>query len=263
MRIHSFILFFVIVFTTMAVAQDDAPNKVDAAGKKQGHWIKYDDNHKKIYDGNFVNDVPTGKFTYYYDTGIPWAITVFMKNGTVAYTKHYNSGGKIAGEGKYINQKKDSLWKFYNEDTILISTENYINGVKNGTCKVFYTNGQIAEEKTWKNGKLNGPCKKYFSNGQLKYSGQYIDDRVEGNVTYYFASGKIDGVGVYKGDLKEGVWKYYNEDGKERRTDKYINGRMVQSTDKDYETKEQIEVEKKNAEQYEIKDPYQEGYRPE
>lgn len=260
-RINLFILFLLISFSINA--QDDAPNKTDAAGKKQGHWIKYDDNHKKMYDGNFVNGVPVGKFTYYFDTGVPWAITIFSKNGTVAYTKHYNASGKISGEGKYVNQKKDSLWKFYNEDTALISTENYINGLKNGSCKVFYANGQLAEEKTWKNGKLNGPCKKYFANGELKYSGQYIDDRVEGKVTYYFSSGKVDGEGMYKNDLKEGTWKYYKEDGKERRTDQYVNGRMVKSTDLDYEPKEQIEKEKQNAEQFELKDPYQEGYRPE
>jgi antitoxin component YwqK of YwqJK toxin-antitoxin module len=261
MNIRLFFLFLVI--SVGGIAQTDAPNTTDASGKKQGHWIKYDDNKKKIYEGNFVNNIPVGKFTYYYDTGTPWAVTLFSKNGTVAYTKHYTAGGKLAGFGKYVNQKKDSLWKFLNEDSILISEENYINGLKNGSAKVYYPTGQIAEDKTWKMGKLNGPCKKYFENGQLKYTGQFIDDKVEGKAVYYFASGKVDGEGVYLHDLKEGIWKYYKEDGKLRRTDKYVNGRMVESTDPDSVPKEQIEKEKKNAEQFEIKDPYQEGYRPE
>lgn len=261
MKIRLFFLSFIIAFT--AIAQNEAPNTKDASGKKQGHWIKYDDNHKKLYDGNFINDVPVGKFIYYYDTGTPWAITTFMKNGTVAYTSHYGAGGKITGKGKYINQKKDSLWKFYNEDSIVISEENYVNGVKNGSAKVFYPTGQVAEEKNWKMGKLNGPCKKYFDSGQLKYEAIFVNDKVEGKATYYYPSGKIDGQGVYKNDLKEGVWNYYLENGKIRRTDKYVNGRMVQSTDLDYIPKEQSEAEKKKYEQYEIKDPYQEGYRPE
>jgi antitoxin component YwqK of YwqJK toxin-antitoxin module len=260
MKIHLFILSF---FISIASFAQDAPNTTDASGKKQGHWIKYDDNHKKMYEGSFVNNVPVGKFTYFYDTGKPWAVTIFMKNGTVAYTKHYNAGGALSGEGKYVNQKKDSLWRFYNEDSTLIATENYINGVKNGTSKVYYKTGQVAEEKVWKNGKLNGTCKKYFFDGQLKYVGQYIDDKKEGKATYYYASGKIDGEGVYKNDLKDGTWKYYKEDGKERRTDQYVNGIMVKSTDKDYEPKEQIELEKKNAEQYEMKDPFQDRYRQE
>jgi len=260
-RITLFIPF--LLFTFFINAQEAELNKKDASGKKQGHWIKYDDNHKKIYDGNFVNDVPVGKFTYYFDSGVPWAITVFSKNGTVAYTKHYNSGGKLMGQGKYINQKKDSLWNFYNDDSVLISTEMYSNGLKNGPCKVFYTNGQLAEEKIWKNGKLNGTCKKYFQNGELKYVGQYVDDKKEGKATYYYSSGKIDGEGAYKDDLKDGTWKYYKEDGKERRTDQYIDGKMVKSTDLDYEPKDQIEKEKRNAEQLEMKDPFDERYRPE
>jgi antitoxin component YwqK of YwqJK toxin-antitoxin module len=261
MGIRFLFLFSFLVLN--GIAQEDAPNKTDAAGKKQGHWIKYDDNHKKLYDGNFVNDVPVGKFIYYYDTGIPWAITVFMKNGTVAYTKHYGGGGKLTGYGKYVNQQKDSLWKFFNEDSTVISEENYVNGLKNGSCKVFYNNGQIAEEKIWKMGKLNGPSKKYFMNGQLKFSGTYVNDKMEGKATYYYASGKIDGEGVYKNDLKDGTWNYYLENGKVRRTDKYKDGKMVSSTDLDYETKEQIDEEKKKYEQFEIKNPYEEGYRPE
>jgi antitoxin component YwqK of YwqJK toxin-antitoxin module len=261
MSIRFFLLF--LVTSLGAIAQTDALNTTDASGKKQGHWIKYDDNKKKIYEGNFVNNVPVGKFTYYYDTGIPWAVTVFSKNGTVAYTRHYNAAGKLAGFGKYVNQKKDSLWKFFSEDSILISEENYINGLKNGSAKVYYPNGQVAEDKIWKMGKLNGPCKKYFESGQLKYTGQFVDDKVEGKSVYYFSSGKVDGEGVYKNDLKDGIWKYYQEDGKVRRTDKYVNGRMVESTDKDYVPKEEVEKEKINSQQFEIKDPYQEGYHPE
>lgn len=260
MNIRLSFLFFLIALT--GIAQDEAPNKTDAAGKKQGHWIKFDDNHKKVYDGNFVNGVPVGKFTYYYDTGTPWAVTVFMKNGTVAYTRHYSAGGKLAGLGKYVNEKKDSLWKFMNEDSVVISEENYVNGLKNGTCKVFYVNGQVAEEKIWKMGKLNGPCKKYFDNGQLKYTGTYVNDKVEGKAVYYYISGKIDGQGMYKNDLKDGVWNYYLENGTVRRTDKYVNGKMVSSTDKDYIPKEQTDAERKMSEQREMKDPYEEGYRP-
>ena len=261
MNIRLSFLFFLIVFP--GIAQEDAPNQTDAAGKKQGHWIKYDDNHKKIYDGNFVNGIPVGKFTYYYDTGIPWAVTIFMKSGKVAYTKHYSAGGKLSGFGKYVNEKKDSLWKFFNEDSVVISEENYINGLKNGISRVLYPNGQVAEEKNWKMGKLNGPCKKYFDSGQLKFTGNYVNDKVDGKAVYYYPSGKIDGQGVYKNDLKDGVWNYYQENGQVRRTDTYVNGKMIKSTDLDYQPKEKSDSEKKMYEQREIKDPYEEGYRPE
>lgn len=248
-------------FSSKSFAQD-APNVTDAAGKKQGHWIKLDDNKKKIYDGNFVNDIPVGKFTYYYDTGNPWSVTIFSQNGKIARTQMFNAGGKLMGEGKYVSEKKDSLWKFYNDEGKLLSDEMYILGVKNGSCKVYYENGQVSEEKIWKAGKLDGPVKKYFESGQIKYTGEVVNDKVEGQVYFYFISGKVNAEGVYKNDLKDGTWKYYKEDGTIERTDVFINGKMT-GTDKDVVPKEQQDKEKKQFEQYEIKDPYQEGYHPE
>lgn len=256
----SFVLLFLFAFC-LANAQE-APNKMDASGKKQGHWIKLDANKKKVYDGNFVNDIPVGKVSYYYETGTLKAEMNFSKNGTIAYAKMFHPGGKLMGEGKYVNEKKDSLWTYYDEEAVLLSKETYINGVKNGISTVYYRNGQISETKTWKNGVLNGPVVKYFETGQVKYKGQCINGKVEGKVTYYHSSGKIDAEGIYKNDLKEGEWKYFAEDGKVKRMDKYVNGTIV-GGDKNIITKEQQDMEKKKFEQFELKDPYSEEYKPE
>lgn len=257
MKIKSLlIVLFLIPF--MGYTQE-APNKTDAAGKKQGAWIKLDGNKKKLYEGNFVNDVPVGKFTYYYDNGLPYSIIIWSNNGKVGRTKLYEGSGKLVAEGKYIDQKKDSVWIFYNESGKVLSEETYKLGKKNGVFKVYYSNGQIAEEKPWVNGLANGPHKKYFESGQLKYSGQYINDKVEGKVTFYHVDGKINATGIYKNDLKDGEWKYYKEDGKLQKTDKYVNGKLIVS-DKDFISKEQVDEEKKKFEQFEMKDPFQDKY---
>ena len=262
----SFLILLGMLFSAAIFAQE-APNTTDATGKKQGHWIKFDEDHKKIYDGNFVNNIPVGTFTYYYDSGIPWSISVFSKNGNVVRTKMFDAGGKLTGEGKYVNEKKDSVWKFYNQDGKLLSDEVYVLGVKNGTARVYYAKGQISEEKNWKNGVLEGPCKKYFETGQIKYSGGYIKNKVEGKVVYYYGTGKIDAEGMYVNDLKNGPWKYYKEDGTALRTDTYANGKMVDSTDKNKDkdsiSKEQQAKEKKDSQQFEIKDSYDQNYHPE
>jgi antitoxin component YwqK of YwqJK toxin-antitoxin module len=266
MKLITFITAAGICLASVLHAQE-VTNKTDASGKKQGHWVKLDDNKKKVYEGNFENNIPVGLFTYYYDTGTPWSKTVFSQQGKVARTKMFDAGGNMIGEGKYVNEKKDSVWKFYGgEENKLISEETYTLGVKNGSAKVYYPNGQLSEDKTWKNGKLEGPCKKYFESGTMKYSGQYVADKLEGKVTYFHPNGKTDAQGMYKNDLKEGVWVYYQEDGVTvKRKDTYLAGRMVSSTDKgsDTITKEQMEQEKKNSEQYENKDFYDQGYHPE
>jgi antitoxin component YwqK of YwqJK toxin-antitoxin module len=259
MRLKLFSL--LIVFLPLLGFAQEAPNKTDASGKKQGHWIKFDKDKKKVYDGNFTNDIPVGKFTYYYPTGELKAITIFSKNGTVARTKMYNLSGKVMGEGKYIDEKKDSIWKFYDEEGVLISDENYTSGLREGNSKIYYRNGQVAEEKNWKAGILNGPKTKYFEEGQVKYKGQYINGKVEGKVTFYHSSGKVDAEGIYKNDLKEGPWKYYTEDGKLKRTDMYKDGKLT-SPDPNVIPNEQLEKEKQKYQDYQLKNPAEENYSP-
>jgi len=260
MKIKIILIFASIFFSTIISAQD-AFNKTDASGKKQGFWIKLDDNKKKIYEGNFVDNIPVGKFIYYYDNGQPWSISIFSQKGKVARSQMFDAGGKLTGEGKYVNEKKDSVWKFYNQEGKLLSDEIYVNGIKTGVARVYYPNGQIAEEKNWKNGVLQGVCKKYFESGTLKYLGQYVNGKVEGKVQYFHPSGKVDAEGVYVNDVKNGDWKYYKEDGRLDRIDKYIDGKL-QGVDKNVISKEQQNKEKQQFEQFEIKDPYQEGYNP-
>lgn len=250
-----YFLAIILLSVTFKITAQDAPNKTDGNGKKQGHWIKLDENKKKIYDGNFVDDIPEGKFIYYYDTGTEKAITTFSEKGKIARTKMYDVGGKLTAQGKYIDQKRDSIWKFYSPEGVVISDESYINGIKNGKYHVYYPSGGIAEEKIWKEGKLNGEVKKYFEEGQLKYHANLIDDKVEGITTYYFPSGKVQAEGLYLHDVKHGEWKYYNEDGKIKRIDKYSHGRNLEP-DKDVISKEEMEKAKKKAEEAEFKDPY-------
>ncbi len=256
-----FLLLITFSFSFKNVEAQAAPNKTDANGKKQGHWIKLDANHKKIYDGNFLDGTPIGTFTYYYDNGIQKAVSTFSDNGKVCYTKIYDAGGNISGKGKYVNEKRDSIWTFYNTDGKVISDELYVNGAKNGICHVFYDNGQLAEEKMWKDGKPNGMVKKYFMSGQLKYNGTMVMDKVEGKITFYYPSGVLQAEGMYKEDVKDGDWKYYEEDGKIKRIDKFIMGRQMNAKD-DYIKKEDEQKAREQSEQLEIKDPTQDGYQP-
>jgi antitoxin component YwqK of YwqJK toxin-antitoxin module len=236
-------------------------NRVDDKGRKQGHWVKVDDNKKKIYEGDFIDNVPTGKFSYFYDSGKPWSISTFSKNGTVTYTQMFDGAGNLTAEGKYVNQKKDSIWKYYNREGKLISDENYVNGVKVGAEKVYYSTGGIVEEKFWKNGQLNGPRKKYFENGEIRYEGSYVNGKVEGYTKFYYSNGKVYVEGLYVNDLKHGKWKYYKKDGTPDRTEEYINGQL-QGADPNLIPKEQEEKERQQSRQFEADDKFEEGFSP-
>jgi antitoxin component YwqK of YwqJK toxin-antitoxin module len=265
MKYHNKKLILVVVgvlfFLQMKSQQKATINHIDEKGRKQGHWVKVDENKKKIYEGNFVDNIPTGKFVYFYDNGKPWSVSFFSNNGTVTHTKMYDAAEILTAEGKYVNQKKDSVWKYYNKQGKLISDENYVNGVKTGIERVYYSSGGIVEEKQWKDGKLNGPRKKYFESGKLRYEGQYIDDKVEGYTKFYYSNGTVYAEGLYVNDLKHGKWKYSKQDGTPDRVEEYINGRL-QGEDPNLIPKEQEEKEKEQSKQFETEEPFQEGFAP-
>ena len=61
-------------------------NKIDDKGRKQGLFKKYFESEKDkiFYEGQFTDDIPEGRFTYYH------------KNGNVKSYMDYSEKGKIA-----------------------------------------------------------------------------------------------------------------------------------------------------------------------
>lgn len=245
---------FCILSLKAQKTQKEQLNFTDTLGRKQGHWIKYDGNKKKVYDGNFVNDIPVGKFIYYSGNNTPWAITVFSQQGKVGYTKHLSAGGKISAEGKYINQQKDSLWKFYDGTGVLKAEENYLNGIKHGKSKVYYDSGKLAEEKNWSNDLLDGTYTKYFENGNIKSQRELVKGKVEGKARFNHPSGKVYAEGPYKNDMKQGVWTFYEENGNVQKKVTYIKGLAKNGEDQVTMTKEEEERIKKQYENSEYND---------
>jgi len=191
-------------------------NQTDANGQKQGVWTKTYSNGVPRYEGQFKNNHPTGEFKYYYESGKIKAITIFSTDGVVARTKTYHENSQPMAEGKYIKQKRDSIWLFYSDvDGKLLSSETYKKGILHGTTKTFYPEtGNVAEIIEYVNGIKEGPYKKYFPDGELMTEGTYKNDVLEGKFLLYYPNGKIQVKGKYKNGRQIGNWEYFDENGK-------------------------------------------------
>ena len=98
------------------------------------------------YEGNFVDGIPVGEFKYYYPNGKIKAVSMMSENGKFSRAKMYHRNGRLMAEGKFVEQKKDSIWNYYSEyDGILLSTEIYKDQLKSGVWKNFLPG--------WKNGR--------------------------------------------------------------------------------------------------------------
>ena len=64
-----FLFFILIAIIPFSGFSQETFNIKDASGRKQGSWIKMDTAGRKIYEGQFKNDIPQGTFKYYYPNG--------------------------------------------------------------------------------------------------------------------------------------------------------------------------------------------------
>ena len=229
------LIFQLFLVTLMGFGQSQGDgNKTDSKGRKQGKWVKFHEGtEKKRYTGTFENDIPIGKFTYYYLTGEVSAVTDFIKDDNTAYTRMYHLNGKVMAAGKYTDKKKDSTWLSFNDRKEIMSKENYLKGKLNGESIVYYpsdpSKGKVKryEITNYEVGLKHGKWIQFYSSGKTKAEGVYKDGNFDGRVKWYFSNGKVEIEGYYKHAVKYGYWKYYENDGAFKNKVYYRNGQVI------------------------------------
>lgn len=233
MKFRLLIILISLFITAPASAQDsvvfkgDTINRKDAKGQKQGIWRKYYKSDKIFSEGRFVNDVPVDTFTTWYETGELQGYLIHTGKNKKSYLITYHPKGAIKSTGMYIDQQKDSLWQYFDEDSRITAEEWYDKGKETGNWKTWYYNGQLAEEITYINGKKEGPGKQFFSDGTLKREIIYKNDTFHGQMKYYHPNGKLWITGFYVNGLKEGKWLFYTEKGVNEKEEEYKKGALI------------------------------------
>lgn len=229
------ILFFVITGLCLlgpikVFSQDNTLNFKDAKGIKQGPWQGYYKDGKLKYTGQFKDNKPVGKFTYYFPSGAVRAIVYHYPDGR-SYATFYYETGKPVCTGKYVNQKRDSAWVYYFPEGTIMAEEFYIEGKKHGTWKLYYHSGILLQEKNYVNGKAEGVCINYYDNGKIRDKMIYHNDSLNGLFEHYYPNGILNIYGMYKNDLKEGKWIVNDKNGKKEKEVIFIHGRLANEDD--------------------------------
>ncbi|MGB0887303.1 MAG: toxin-antitoxin system YwqK family antitoxin [Vicingaceae bacterium] len=222
-----------MLFSLAVFGQEE--NKTNAKGK-QGVWKRYHKNGMLRYVGNFKDDKPVGEFKYYYDTGNIQRKITHKKDTSYSIT-FYNEGGHQS-TGRYINQKKDSTWFYYDLDGYKIASDFYIKGLKNRISYAYYQSGKIAEEKAFFNDFENGKWIKYYENGKIKMEATHENGSLEGKVLFYSITGKRYVRGFYFHSTRDKVWLYFEADGNTiKKKEEYDKGKRIDANkDDDLET---------------------------
>jgi len=219
--------FFFLLISPQSIPQEAGVlNRTDNSGMKQGHWIKKYPDGSIMYDGFFRNDKPEGEFKRFYEDQTLKSVLVFYHAGTEADATLYYQNGLVASTGKYVNQLKEGVWKFFSfsNDGVLIADEIYKKDKKNGPSRKFYSDGTVAEVINYTNGARNGEWTKYYPDGSIYFRTGCVSGKLDGIFEAYFENGKTEISGQYRNDLREGRWIIYNENGSPRFNIEYSLG---------------------------------------
>jgi antitoxin component YwqK of YwqJK toxin-antitoxin module len=206
-------------------------NKTDKQGRKQGQWIKKYPNGAIMYEGSFKDNHPVGEFKRYYETSIIKSKLVYSSDGTEASAIIYHPNGYVSSRGKYKNQKKEGVWRFYsfNIKGYRICEESYSENQRNGQSLKFFPDSTVAERVFYKNDLKQGEWIQYYPNGKTCLKSGFLNDKVTGKYEVWFENGKIELSGQYKEDVRDGVWMIYNKVGTPKYKLEYRDGIQVET----------------------------------
>lgn len=220
------ITFFLFGITFLLSAQD-AENKTDKRGRKQGKWEKKYENGAVEYTATFKDDVPVGTMLRFYEDSTVKAEFNYVNKSLARAKIFYPNKFGLMAEGNYFNEKRDSIWLFYTPQGDLASSENYTAGEKNGLTIIYYNDGAIAEKIHYRNGVKHGKWEQYFEDGQQKLSAE-----IENGISYkneyksYYPDGSILEKGKFLDGKKESSWYLHNDDGSIQVITVYRNGKV-------------------------------------
>ena len=106
---RNIVIALLLVFCAAASAQ----NLVDKNNKKQGGWVKLDDNGNKVYEGTFKNDKPVGEFLRFFENAKVCSRQMFNPENNTIETELFRSEGKLLAKGIFIGTHKEGEWIYY------------------------------------------------------------------------------------------------------------------------------------------------------
>ncbi len=192
----------------LGAATAEGQNAIDEQGRRQGHWSRVDKDGTKIYEGEFVDGLETGTFTYYHSNGMVRIRNTYTEPGKRCNHEVYDEKGRLMAIGEYHQRNRHGLWKFYAEDGRLVKEATYNMGIKEGRHTIFTRKGDTSEVTLYRNNHRHGRWWKRI--GEKGYiTGTYVNGSLEGRLVEYDQEGMLAREGYYADGQKHGTYRYY------------------------------------------------------
>ncbi|MBO4599796.1 MAG: hypothetical protein J5641_03555 [Bacteroidales bacterium] len=200
----------IILALLMAGIACSAQNQMDSQGRRQGHWVKTDKQGAKIFEGDFVDGMETGTFTYFYPDGKVRIRNEYTVPGKVCKHQVYDREGHLLAKGNFNQKNRDGVWEFFSENGNRIKLTTYKMGVRHGLQVIFTSTGDTAEVCNWSDNHRDGRWWKRI--GKQGYiTATYVHGGIEGRLVEYNDAQELVREGYYTSGERNGQWKYYDQ----------------------------------------------------
>ena len=222
------LLLFVFCSVSNLSFSQEAVNRTDSKGLKQGKWVARYPGGSLKYEGTFDQGKPIGEWKRYHENGKTKALMSYRPNSDRVFASLFDEEGKLYAKGIFEGALRDSTWNFFSGDQ-LVQAENYLQGKKEGLATGFDRNGKVMSEKEWKNDLPDGKSIEYYSTGVKRNEITYVAWKKNGAAMFYDENGVKSMEGSYRDDLSDGIWKVFDKEGKLKYQIKYDKGEILDS----------------------------------
>ncbi len=225
-----FLFLFIFCFSFHSISVSQQPvreNQKDESGRRQGLWRGYFATGKIRYEGNFIDDLPLGVFKYFYPQGQLRAELIHQPGEKAVKATYYHRNRAILGEGFFVDQQKEGLWRFFSDKGILTLENFYQDGVNHGVWKTYYNNGRQAELITWHRGAQQGLYERYFITGSVQIRANFENNLLHGKYEVFYPSGQPRVTGYYNNNVSDKVWTFLSQRGEIQKIIVYEEGTVI------------------------------------
>jgi len=142
-------------------------------GNNSAYTIFYDQQKKIVSEGNVVNKLYEGQWTYYHKgSKTVMAVENYKKGKLDGKRSVFYPDGKPAEETIYKNGLREGIYKKYAEKGAVLEEAVYKNGEFHGLAVYKAPDGSIVAKGNFKNGKKDGYWE-FFENGKLTSREKY------------------------------------------------------------------------------------------
>ncbi len=167
-----------------------------------------------------------------------WKIT-----GAISIEEGYRNN-QLIEEGKYLNNKREGVWKKYFPTGNIQSEITYEGNHPLGTYKIFYPEGEVEEKGLWRVNRNTGNFIRYHENGKVAQKFNFNESgKRQGIQEYFYENGNIQMSVELENGVLHGKMKTFYSDGSPRQEKRMTNGEVEEESVVNYKPRTKVKVD--------------------